>query len=136
MIPLHWVTPGSAGPFAHESFYDCWNAPKEKNGLKAWMTANGKGGIKDIDAAIDFFGKIEEELGDCAGACATPLFGVKAKISNGPVTLECVEIIIETLDTLLGPGIVCLLTFFVLLAACCGSITLCRGFNEDDLEQG
>jgi hypothetical protein len=88
-----------------------------------------------IDAALDFFGKLEAELEGCSGACSLPLFGVTRKISEGPATKECVENIIETLDTLLGPGIVCLFTFFVLFAACCGGCTLCRGYNKDDLDQ-
>ena len=135
-VPMFWVTPKEGGPYAFDSFDQCWN--DKENGLKKRFSELGKSedDVKSIDTAIGFFGKIEEELEDCSGACALPLFGIKAKVSGGPAKKECVENIIESLDTLLGPGIVCLLTFFVLIAACCGGCTLCRGFNKDDLEQG
>lgn len=92
--------------------------------------------VSDINDVIKFIGTIEESLKECSGACSVPLFGIMRSVKEGPVTEECVETIVGTLDTLLGPGIVCLLTFFILLCACCGSCTLCRGFNKDDLMTG
>lgn len=132
-IPLCF---GSAG--THETFKACWEKPN--TGLKALFKAaigdKDKQDIENIDAVIDFIGSIEEGLSDCSGACKVPMFGIVRPVKEGPATHECVENIVDSLSTLLGPGIVCLLTFFVLLCACCGSCTLCRGFNKDDLETG
>lgn len=92
--------------------------------------------VKHINDVVKFIGTIEESLKECSGACSIPLFGIMRSVKEGPVEEECVETIVGTLDSLLGPGIVCLLTFFILLCACCGSCTLCRGFNKDDLMTG
>lgn len=83
-IPLHFVPE----KLAFKSFLECWNAKAAdggKPGLKEFMTTKGKEGVKDIDAALNFFGKIEDELETCSGACAVPLFGVKKPIADGPV---------------------------------------------------
>jgi hypothetical protein len=86
---------------------------------------------------MPFFNKIEKDL-DCSSACYLPLFGVSRPLSKGPVERQCVDVIIDSLDSLTAPGVVCLLTFFVLICACCGSIPLCSGFTEDEgkLEEG
>jgi len=104
--------------------------------LKAGATAAGISNADDIDLAINFFGNLETSLETCSGACAKPLFGISRDVGKGPVQKECVENIVDTLESLMGPGIVCLLTFFILLCACCGGFPLCCGFNEDDLETG
>lgn len=67
---------------------------------------------------------------ECSGACRYPLFGINRKISDGPVETECVTVMMDSLETLAGPGVLCLLTFFILMAACFGSFPLCGGFND------
>lgn len=98
------------------------------------MTGTNKDDVDDIDNVIKFIAEIEKSFGDCNGACHRPLFGISRSVADGPVAKECIENVVDSMKGLLGPGIVCLLTSFVLLAACCGSCTLCSGFNKDDLE--
>jgi hypothetical protein len=127
LVPMCFKSAGTS-----ENFKDCWTTK-----LKAAFTLTKSAEeVQNIDSVIDVIGTIEEGLGDCSGACHKPLFGVLRKVTEGPVEEECVEVIVGTLSTLLGPAIVCILTFIVLLVACCGSCTLCRGFNKDDLETG
>lgn len=114
----------------YATFQKCYD-----ENLKQVFKAGGYGDPKVMDTAIKFFGKIESDL-QCSGACAKPLFGISRNIADGPATVECMEVIIESLDTLLAPGIVCLLTFFVLLCAVCGSIPICTGFDKDEEEMG
>ena len=83
-----------------------------------------------IQAALDFFGKLEGELDTCAGACSKPLFGVDRKLDAGPPEKECVIVLLESLETLLAPGIVCFVTFIFLLSACFGGFWLCCGNNK------
>jgi len=123
-IPLFFPT-GLAAIGYHASFKACYDST-----LKASMVQGGED-TESISTAIEFFAKLEADL-DCSGACATPLFGVARAVADGPVTQDCVTVIIESLEDLLAPGIVCLLTFFVLLCACCGSIPICSGFDKEE----
>lgn len=81
--------------------------------------------------AFQFLSMIEEEM-ECSGACWKPLFGVARNLADGPVAAECVEVLTDSLATLMGPAVVCLITFFVLLCAFCCSIPLCTGFDPDE----
>lgn len=96
---------------------------------------SGVSDAKTLDTAINFFGKIEGDL-ECSGACSKPLFGISRPIADGPVVKDCVEVILDSLDSLMAPGIVCLLAFFVLLCAVCGAIPICTGFDKDEPEFG
>jgi len=104
--------------------------------LEKHFTDDPNESYQKIDYAIKFFDKIEKDL-DCSGACSLPLFGVERSIADGPATTDCVKVILDSLEDLLAPGIVCLLTFFVLMCACFGSFPICTGFDKtDDLEEG
>ena len=78
---------------------------------------------------VEFIGEVEDGL-DCSGACSKPLFGVTRSIADGPVEKDCVTALIDTLDTLVAPAVVCLLTFFILIFSCIGGCWLCCG-NDD-----
>jgi len=75
-----------------------------------------------------------EDAFDCSGVCWTPLFGISRNIADGPPDVECVGALIDTLDSLMGPAIICLITAFIMMCACCASIPLCTGYNPDEDE--
>lgn len=124
MIPLFFPADPSQNPGPVKTYQATFKACFDST-LKAELND------ENVNTAIEFFAKLEADL-ECSGACATPLFGVSRAVADGPVTQDCVAVIIDSLEDLLAPGIVCLLTFFVLLCACCGSIPICSGFDKEE----
>merc|ERR1711976_636947 len=107
----------------------CWGSD---DGLRRYFTDDGTPDKIDIvDKMLEFIGEVEEAM-DCSSACAKPLFGVTRSLADGPVEAECVDRLIDTLDTLVAPAIVCLLTFFILLFSCIGGCWLCCGNNKHE----
>jgi len=127
-IPLMFIL--SDGKNTYDTFQKCFD-----DKLKTLFAKGGYGNAEQLSQAITFFGKIETEM-DCSGACHKPIFGIGRSISKGPVTRECLEVILDSLDDLMAPGVVCLLTFFVLMCAVCGAIPICTGFDKEEEEMG
>lgn len=127
VFPLYWVP--ASDKFAYNSFSQCWD--DETRGLKKFLRAkSSEDQINKIDAALQFFQILEKKY-NCSGACAIPLFGIGRLLTDGPVTEDCIDGLLDQLDTLLAPGIVCLLTFFVLISSCIGGFWLCCGKGQD-----
>merc|ERR1719263_1673394 len=121
LVPLYWVAPAAdkklnekGGVF--DNFKACYTTTlkAENKQDKANKEMNGDG--------FEFFSKMEEEM-SCSGVCWKPVFGIARNIKDG---------IVGSLDTLFAPGIVCLITAFILIFATCGALPLCCGFDKDE----
>lgn len=121
-IPLYWVRSGGV-----TSFNDCW-----AKGLEKYFKEFKKDGdTNQVLELMKFINKVEDSL-TCAGVCSTPLFAVTLSIEDGPVKEDCVTSLLNTLDSLVAPAVVCLITFFVLFASCMGGCWLCCGNSGMD----
>jgi hypothetical protein len=123
-IPLFWKAKDETTVL---SFKECYTKT-----LKAKWEKDEPAKAEQFAYALQFFSELEDGM-DCSGACAKPLFGIGRSIAEGPPTRDCVAIIVESLSALTAPGVVCLITFFVLVCATIGSFPICYGFDKEDI---
>jgi len=130
LIPFYWEVADATSSNVYANFADCYN----KN-LKAKWTATTASETQNKFGAdgFNFFSTLEEGM-ECSGACWKPLFGISRPIADGPVTKQCVDVIIDSLGSSMAPTIVCLVTFIILLGATCCSLPLCSGFDSDEAD--
>lgn len=131
MVPLFWKTADATnvvGEQIFETFQQCY----DKVLKTAWSAEADK--QEFMNEAMKFFGDLEAEM-DCSGVCWKPLFGIGYNVKLGPVKEECATVLIEQLNSLMGPAIVCAVTTVILFVAFCASIPLCTGYDEDDIMQ-
>jgi len=84
-----------------------------------------------LEKGLPFFSELEDGL-DCSGFCYKPLFGIARPVKSGPVQTECAQAMVDTLDDLVAPGAICVLTGVILCCAFCGSVPLCFGLDKED----
>lgn len=131
VAPLHWeaATPSTLNKSVFNNFNSCFTEKLSK----AWEGSGDANQAEMAKEGMKTFGDMEVEM-DCSSVCWMPLFGIKRELSKGPVTRDCADPMADTLKSLMGPAVVCLITFFILFCACCCSMPLCCGYNEVEEE--
>jgi hypothetical protein len=91
--------------------------------MQEWFKTNGVEGLK----------KMEEGL-DCQGMCSPRLFYVTRPFNEQP-TNNCFDSIANKISGgARTVAIVSIITALISFCACCGSIPLCKGFNDEEGE--
>jgi len=133
VIPLYFEV--ATEKTLEKTVFNTFNACFTEKLSEEWKKEDASADKKEYDGnGMAFFKKLEEDL-DCGGVCWLPIFGISRSIKDGPVEADCVDVMLDSLKSLMAPAIVCLITFFVLLCACCSSIPLCTGYDPKEDEE-